>query len=80
MPGPGFSFRNGKFFFIDVTRGIGYCLFPFFILNSIIRLEGLEILCKPGDGIQFGAVSLDEAGLALQEMEDRINDFIRKIN
>ena len=30
---------------------------------------------KPGDGIQFGAVSLDEAYLALQEMEDRINDF-----
>jgi len=45
-----------------------------------IRLKGLEVLCKPGDGIQFGAVSLDEAGLALQEMEDRINDFIRKIN
>ena len=35
---------------------------------------------KPGDGIQFGAVSLDEAYLALQEMEDRINDFKRKIN
>ncbi len=80
MPGPGFSFRNVKILFIDVTRGIGYGLFPFFILNLIIRLEGLEILCKPGDGIQFGAVSLDEAGLALQEMEDRINDFIRKIN
>ena len=30
---------------------------------------------KPGDGIQFGAVSLVEAYLALQEMEDRINDF-----
>ncbi|MGB5748648.1 MAG: biotin-dependent carboxyltransferase family protein [Desulfobacterales bacterium] len=30
---------------------------------------------KPGDGVQFGAVSLDEAYLALQEMEDRINDF-----
>ena len=59
--------------------GIGYCLFPFF-LKSIIRLEGLEILCKPGDGIQFGVVSLDEAGLAIQEMEDRINDFKPKIN
>ncbi len=45
-----------------------------------IQLEGPEILCKPGDGIQFGAVSLDEARLALQEMEDRINDFKRKIN
>ena len=45
-----------------------------------IRLEGPEILCKPGDGIQFGVVSLDEAGLALQEMEDRINDCKRKIN
>lgn len=30
---------------------------------------------RPGDGIQFGAVTLDEAYLALQEMEDRINDF-----
>jgi len=45
-----------------------------------IRLEGPEILCKPGDGIPFGAVALDEARLALQEMEDRINDFKRKIN
>ena len=80
MPGPGFSFRNVKILFIDVTRGIGYGLFPFFILNSIIRLEGPGILCKPGDGIQFGVVSLDEAGLALQEMEDRINDCKRKIN
>ncbi|MBE9543092.1 MAG: biotin-dependent carboxyltransferase family protein [Proteobacteria bacterium] len=35
---------------------------------------------KPGDGIQFGAVSLGEAYLVLQEMEDRINDFKRKIN
>jgi biotin-dependent carboxylase-like uncharacterized protein len=30
---------------------------------------------RPGDGIQFGAVTLDEAYLALQEMENRINDF-----
>ncbi len=30
---------------------------------------------KPGDGIQFEAVSLDEARRALQKMEDRINDF-----
>jgi allophanate hydrolase subunit 2 len=45
-----------------------------------IRLESPEVRCKPGDGIQFGAVSLDEAGLALQEMEDRINDLKRKIN
>ena len=45
-----------------------------------IRLERPEILCKPGDGIQFGAVSLDEARLALQEMEDRINDFKPKFN
>jgi len=28
----------------------------------------------------LGAASLDEAGLALQEMEDRINDFKPKIN
>jgi biotin-dependent carboxylase-like uncharacterized protein len=35
---------------------------------------------KPGDGIQFGAVSLDEAHLALQEIEGRINDFKRMIN
>jgi biotin-dependent carboxylase-like uncharacterized protein len=35
---------------------------------------------KPGDGIQFAAVSLGEAHLALQEMEDRINDFKRKTN
>ncbi len=45
-----------------------------------IRLEGPEIPCKPGDGIQFGVVALDEARLALQEMEDRINDFKRNIN
>ena len=35
---------------------------------------------KPGDGIQFEALSLDEAYLALQEMEGRINNFKRKIN
>lgn len=35
---------------------------------------------KPGDGIQFEALSLDEAHLALQEMEERINNFKRKIN
>lgn len=35
---------------------------------------------KPGDGIQFEALSLDEAQLALQEMEERINNFKRKIN
>ena len=35
---------------------------------------------KPGDGIQFEALSLDEARLALQEMEERINNFKRKIN
>lgn len=35
---------------------------------------------KPGDGIQFAVVSLDEAHLALQEMEDRITDLKRKIN
>jgi len=35
---------------------------------------------KPGDGIQFKAVSLDEAYLALQEMENRINDFKCKTN
>jgi len=35
---------------------------------------------KPGDGIQFEALSVDEAYLALQEMEGRINDFKRKIN
>lgn len=35
---------------------------------------------KPGDGIQFRAVSLDEAYLALQEMENRINDFKCKTN
>ena len=53
---------------------------PFFILNSIIRLEGPEIQSRPGDGIQLEAVSLDEARLGLQEMEDRINDFKGKIN
>lgn len=35
---------------------------------------------KPGDGIQFAVVSLDEAHLALQEMQDRITDLKRKIN
>jgi biotin-dependent carboxylase-like uncharacterized protein len=35
---------------------------------------------KPGDGIQFEAVSLEEAHLALQEMEERIDNFKRKIN
>ena len=35
---------------------------------------------KPGDGIQFAAVSMDEAHLALQGMEDRITNFKRKIN
>ncbi len=35
---------------------------------------------KPGDGIQFAAVSLDEAHFGLQEMEDRINDIKRKLN
>jgi len=35
---------------------------------------------KPGDGIQFEALSLDEAHLALQEMEERISNFKRKIN
>ena len=35
---------------------------------------------KPGDGIQFEALSLDEARLALQEMEERINNFKRMIN
>ncbi|MEE4264673.1 MAG: biotin-dependent carboxyltransferase family protein [Desulfobacteraceae bacterium] len=35
---------------------------------------------KPGDGIQFEALSLDEAQLALQEMEGRIDNFKRKIN
>ena len=35
---------------------------------------------KQGDGIQFEALSLDEARLALQEMEERINNFKRKIN
>ena len=35
---------------------------------------------KPGDSIQFAAVSLDEANLGLQEMEIRINDFKPKIN
>lgn len=35
---------------------------------------------KPGDGIQFEAVSLAGAHLALLEMEERINDFKRKIN
>jgi len=34
---------------------------------------------KPGDGIQFEAVSLNEAYFALQEMEDRINAFKRKV-
>ena len=35
---------------------------------------------KPGDGIQFEVISLEEAHLALQEMEERINNFKRKIN
>jgi biotin-dependent carboxylase-like uncharacterized protein len=35
---------------------------------------------KPGDGIQFEVISLAEAHLALQEMEERINNFKRKIN
>ncbi len=35
---------------------------------------------KPGDGIQFEVISLEEAHLALQKMEDRINNFKRKIN
>ncbi|MFC1578234.1 biotin-dependent carboxyltransferase family protein [Thermodesulfobacteriota bacterium] len=35
---------------------------------------------KPGDGIQFEVLSLDEARQALQEMEGRINNFKRKIN
>ena len=34
---------------------------------------------KPGDSVQFQAVSLPEAHLALKEMEDRINDFRRTI-
>lgn len=80
MPGPGFSFRNVKILFIDVTRGIGYCLFPFFIATVISVDLPSPGQIKPGDGIQFGAVSLDKARLALQEMEDRINDFKRKLN
>jgi len=35
---------------------------------------------KPGDSLQFAVVSLAEAHLALQEMEDRITDLKRKIN
>jgi len=35
---------------------------------------------KPGDGVQFEVKSLEQAHLALQKMEDRINDFKRKIN
>ncbi len=35
---------------------------------------------KPGDGIQFEVISLEEAHLALQEMEERIGNFKRKIN
>jgi allophanate hydrolase subunit 2 len=34
---------------------------------------------KPGDSVQFQAVSLPEAHLALKKMEDRINDFRRTI-
>ncbi len=35
---------------------------------------------KPGDGIQFEVISLEEAHLALQEMEEWINNIKRKIN
>ena len=35
---------------------------------------------KPGDSVQFAVVSLADAHLALQEMEDRITDLKRKIN
>ena len=35
---------------------------------------------KPGDGIQFEVVSLEEAHLALQKMEEWINNIKRKIN
>ena len=35
---------------------------------------------KPGDGIRFAAVSLNEAHRALQAMEDRIDSFKRKIS
>jgi antagonist of KipI len=35
---------------------------------------------KPGDGIQFEAVSLKEAHRALQETEDRIEKFKRSIS
>ncbi len=35
---------------------------------------------KPGDGVQFEVKSLEQAHLALQKMEERINDFKRKIN
>jgi allophanate hydrolase subunit 2 len=34
---------------------------------------------KPGESVQFQAVSLPEAHLALKKMEDRINDFKRTI-
>ncbi len=34
---------------------------------------------KPGDSIQFQAVSLEEARLALRKVEDRINDFKHNI-
>jgi biotin-dependent carboxylase-like uncharacterized protein len=35
---------------------------------------------KPGDDIQFEVISLEEAHLALQEMEERINNFKREIS
>jgi biotin-dependent carboxylase-like uncharacterized protein len=35
---------------------------------------------KPGDGIRFEVISLEEAHLALQKMEERIRDIKRKIN
>lgn len=35
---------------------------------------------KPGDGIEFERVSLDEAHRALQDMEDRIDSFKRSIS
>ena len=80
MPGPAFSFRNVKIVFFEIVKGIGHGLFPFFIATVISADRPSLGQIKPGDGIQFGAVSLDEAYLVLQEMEDRINDFKRKIN
>ena len=35
---------------------------------------------KPGDGIEFEGVSLDEAHRALQDMEDRIDSFKRSLS